>query len=163
MHWLTEIIVIVSIVLGGFLWHRYDVHSSVESARSAWVKEQAAEVKRIEDQAKFATKELQDKVKEIENAKSKDKAAADLKYANLLSWVQHLPSSSPEVSPGNPYHQQGRPEDVIGELRRSDAERLADYSRTTETLRINLQACYQQYDDVKTTIDTFRSSNSGSK
>lgn len=158
MHWFAEIIVIVSIVLGGFLWHRHDVSSSVEAARSVWVKEQAAQVEIIENQAKFATKALQDKVEEIENAKAKDKAAADLKYANLLSWVQHLPSSTSEGSARDSGNQQGRPEDVIGELRRSDAERLADYSRTTETLRSNLEACYQQYDDVKTTIDAFRSS-----
>lgn len=153
--------IITGVLSSFYFWHTSEVKIAVTKAETALIKKydkQSALLQQRSNKTSASLKDQQQKTQKEKDAKVKQlNTDFDLFITSLLNRPER-----PEISSNNP-RDSSNPESTKGttgrELYRSDAEFLARYSTKTEQLKIELLACYKQYEDVKGKLDKFRSNN----
>lgn len=158
--WQVKIIIVLTLVFGAYVWHKAEVKIAVNEAVTAIEAQTTKERFKLLDRANEESFKLKEQIAKIEQEKERELQIADTKYKSLVTWVRNLPSTtSGSDSAGSTRDAKDRSEEVIGELRRSNAEALAGYAYQAEELKINLVACYRDYDAVKSARDKFVKEN----
>jgi predicted P-loop ATPase len=103
---------------------------------------------------------LDNKIKDTLKEKQNALQTSTNKYNDLLKWVQSQPfRTNGSTSEGNLIRDTSNPEGTRGVsfngLLQQDAINLVEYAQRTEELKVYLNSCYRQYDDVKSTVDAF--------
>lgn len=159
-NWQIRLAIIGIVLVSLFAWHKVLVHEAVTQATDKLKLEYAQQVFRQVEHAKEESITLRQEKEKNDAQYKKNIAAANDRYNKLSAWVSNLPKySSRSDYSGNTGDTKDRPQDIIGELSRSDGIDLAEYSLKTETLRQGLLACYAQYDSVKEKLDKLRLDN----
>ena len=151
----------VGLVSGGYFWYKGKINTAVKVAVTKVQLDLALQAMKLQDRATEATWKLEENVLTLRKKKDAELKIAITKYDTMAKWVRDLPKSTanPVSSPrgANPAENTGA--DVVGFLHRQDAGDLTKYAKDAETIRLELQACYEQYDFVKTDLDQFRKNN----
>lgn len=155
---------IVLIALAGlFFWYKHEVSMAVQKAEyDTRIEMQRVYEKRIdilENDSKTTQKELEDKISTQRKEKDAQIKIANTKYNNLVSSLSNRPERPSSQSDISRNTNDGKSaEGTTGlQLYRSDAEFLAWFSGQTSRLQTELNFCYKQYDDVRKTLNDFRS------
>jgi len=149
-------VALVSIVLTfAYTWHTNKVNTAVKQATDSIKLELTQKSLKALEHRDSVVLELNQKVKLLDLQTEKQMRAATAKYNSLLADYDSFSrlSKRPEGKPDSS-STYGRTTETteattgsnFGRLYREDAIFLADYARTTETLKVGLVACYQQYD-----------------
>lgn len=153
--------VLASILSYGYFWHKSEVKIEVNKAEMALIEKYKKQNNLLEQKANKATvtlKQNQDKIVKEKDAKIKQ---LDTDINTLIVSLLNRPDR-PKISSNytrNPFNPEDTAKGTGAGLYKPDAEFLAGYASNTERLKIELIACYKQYDEVKTNIDTFRKEN----
>lgn len=157
------LIVIVSVFLS---WHFISLNKAVERTRyetttkiETIYKERIRVLKVDSDKTE---KELRDTIASQQKEKDEQRKLADTKYRALLASVRNRPerpSSRGGVS-SNSGNEKSTGFVAADRLYRNDAEVAIWFASRTEGLKIELQACYKQYDEVKSRLDKFKQEHS---
>lgn len=161
--WQAKLAIVLIVLASLFAWHKHEVSLAVVQATSQMELEYAKEKFKLLDKANTETYALQARSEKLIERKNNEIKNATAQYANLLEWVRKLPANSTSSSdlPTNSNAEENRGSEVIGKLRRKDAENLANYSFRTEELKIELQLCYTTYEEVVKSLEKFRKENYG--
>lgn len=160
LDWKVKLAILAVIISGAYFWHLGEVKVAVNEATHQIEQEHSREIFKLKERSNQASIDLQKKFDN--NLKEKNNALeiTNRKYSDLLEWVRNLPANSGSSIPGNPGDSEARAEEVIAELRRRHASYLARYSLDAEEVRINLVACYKDYDTLKEKLEEFKAANS---
>lgn len=158
--WQVKIVLVLALIFGAYTWHRSEVKIAVNEAVTVIEAQTTKERFKLLDRANEESFKLKEQIAKTKQEKERELQIADTKYKSLVVWVRNLPSatrsSDSTRSTGN---SEDRSEEIIGELRRSNAEALAGYAYQAEELKVNLIACYRDYDAVKAARDKFIKEN----
>lgn len=158
--WQVKVILVLALLFGAYVWHRSEVKIAVNEAVTAIEAQASRERFKLLDRANKESFKLKEQIAKNKQEKERELQIADTKYKSLVAWVWNLPSTtSSSNSAGSTGNSEDRSEEIIGELRRSNAEALAGYAYQTEELKVNLLACYRDYDAVKAARDKFIKEN----
>lgn len=159
--WQVKLALVAALIFGAWMWHKAEVKIAVSEAEQRIELQYAREIFKIKNKANEESIALKGKVetqRKETNAKLKD---ADVRYNDLLAWLQSQSSSTPSNNgvSNNSSNAESTRGTYFGGLYTEDAIALAESSRSAERLKIELLACYKQYDEVKDTLDNFRIKN----
>lgn len=156
--WQFKLVLVVALIFGAWAWHTKEVSTAVSQAEQRIELQYAREVFKLKDRANEESISLKSKILEQQKEKKRELEIANRNYESLREWLRNLPisGSNSTRSTGN---SEDRSEEIIGELHRSNAEALAGYAYQTEELKVNLIACYRDYDAVKAARDKFIKEN----
>lgn len=150
-------VVILSIIVGIFFWHKYEVKVAVNEYAVTHQLEYAKELTRLTEVNVKTKSELENKVKVLKDKKDAEIKTITARYDSIITGLQHRPSRQEYQS--NRPNDTSNPESTKGTtgagLYKEDANFLAGYARDTERLKVELIQCYKQYDDVQTTVNNF--------
>jgi len=156
--WLVGIGIALSALL---YWHNHQVNEAVYQTKVAIALEYNQKLIQLQNKADEVSLGLQDKVKEIEDAKQKSISDINARHRTIVASLQNRPprptSSNPAVSnPGV----EATPTGATG-LQLSDVDGifLSRFSRDTAELQGELKACLGGYADVRTTLLEFQLNN----
>lgn len=157
--------IIIAVSVGMFLglafWHKKQVSQLVTDTQVAMANEYNQRLITLQNKADFATLTLQEQLKEYENAKKIEIGNINERHARLLASVSNRANRPASNSGGPPVP--NNPESPTGAtgagLYKDDAGFLIGYSADAERLKVELNACYFQYDTVKKAYDDFVSTN----
>lgn len=157
MNWEIKLITVLITIACLFGWHRYEIHKSVNIA----VTEQAnIYQKRIDELTIKSLKvesDLKTKVSSIQGEKDAQIKDIDRKYRTTIdSLRQRQERSTASNSTGNSSNAESTKGATGAELYREDASFLAGFARDTEELKVQLNACYLQYDNVREQLNNYR-------
>lgn len=158
--WQVKVILVFALIFGAYVWHRSEVKIAVNEAVTAIEAQTTKERFKLLDRANEESFKLKEQIAKTKQEKERELQIADTKYRDLLHWLRNLPSTTSDSdSTGSTGNAEDRSEEIIGELRRSNAEALAGYAYQAEELKVNLIACYRDYDAVKAARDKFVKEN----
>jgi len=165
---LGGILLFSTLSTGAYFWYKSKINTAVKVAVTSLELEYAKQNLKIKDRAVEATWELEKNVLTLRKERDESIKNADTKYSNLVKWINtnrvrntDQASSGSNVSVANSTGTtEVRPEDYFGILYRQDAINLATFANEAETVRINLLACYNQYDLVRDSLIKFKQDNS---
>lgn len=165
------LVVLIGTGTGLYFWHKSEVRAAVQVAVQGVELEYAKKNLKLKERSDEAADKLSETIYKINKDKDLKVAANEKKYRDLVDWINTLDKStrvrniqgqstgiSSRVS-DNPNDGKGTGEIVIGQLTRQDAKNLAEYGRDAEILRILVNRCYIQYDEVKRSLEEFRDGN----
>lgn len=169
MPWYYQVVIIgtlsLALTLGAKSWHNQAVQSAVNLAVLQNTQEinskYTARLNDLKLQQEINQKVLDSKVQDTLKEKQNALQDSTNKYNNLLEWVRAQPSSTTDdtSSEGNIIRDSRDSESTRSILNngllRKDAIDLAEYAQRTQELKVYLNSCYRQYDEVKGTIDAF--------
>lgn len=165
------LVVLVGTGTGLYFWHKSEVKAAVQIAVQSVELEYAKKNLKLKERSDEAADKLSETIYKINKDKDVKVAENEKKYRDLVDWInatdkstslRNNQSKSPGVSGGvssNPSNGERAGETVIGQLTRQDAKNLAEYGRDAEILRILVNRCYLQYDEVKRSLEEFRDGN----
>ena len=175
---LIKVSLVIGAIAGLFFWHNSVSNEAINKAVTSAVLQNTQEInakyaERLND-LKVEQKLNQEHLDKLTQASLKEKQNAlqnsTTKYNDLLEWLRTQPSitSNDTSSSGNLIRNSGDSESTQGVLNngllREDAVDLIQYAQRTEELKVYLNSCYRQYDEVKGTVDAFtKKHNSGTK
>jgi hypothetical protein len=150
-------VVILSIVIAAFFWHKSEVKIAVNEYAVSQRLEYTKEFTRLTEANAKTKVELAEKVKAIKDSKDAEIKSINARYDAIITGMQHRPSR--QDYRGNITTDTSATESPKGTtgagLYKEDANFLAGYARDTEKLKVELIQCYKQYDDVRTTVNKF--------
>lgn len=155
---LIKIAVIIAVIAGLFLVHKWQVNTAVDKA----VATQKAEYNKLNQSLQNRSLMFECSIKDDVTAitKEKDAKIKDItrKYNTAVdSLRQHSASAS---TPSNPTPDSSNAESIKGVIPKGlladHAEVSLGIARDAEELKYHLNACYQQYDAVKNQLDSYR-------
>lgn len=150
-------VAIISLCIGLFFWHKYEVKVAVNEYAVTHQLEYAKELTRLTEINIKTKSELENKVKVLQENKDAEIKNINARYDSIITGLQHRPSRQEYQS--NSTNNTSNPESTKGTtgagLYREDANFLAGYARDTERLKVELIQCYRQYEDVQTTVNNF--------
>ena len=152
---------VATIVFVGMLfWHK----SEVQESRLKLIQEihQKYEERVIDLKMQSLTVEnsLNLKIKESENAKTKQKAADDKRINSLIASLRDRPDRPSDSSVTGSTSESTTPTGATGlQLYSSDAKFLIGYARDTAELQSELKQCLFDYETVRTTLNQYRKDN----
>ena len=144
-----------------FFWHQYEVKTAVAEATNAVELQYAKEKFKLIDRAQAETFALRDQVDAITKDKNVKVQALNARVATLtrsLSERPERPASNGSV-PGSTSNAESPGFVDASRLYRSDAEVAVWFAARTEGLKVHLETCYRQYDEVKDKLDKFKRDN----
>lgn len=144
-----------------FFWHKYEVKTAVVEATNAVELQYAKEKVKLIDRAQAETFALRDQVDAITKDKNAKIKTLDGRIATLtrsLSERPERPASNGSV-PGSTSNAESPGFVDASRLYRSDAEVAVWFAARTEGLKVHLETCYRQYDEVKDKLDKFKRDN----
>ena len=159
--WQVKLVLVAALIFGAWVWHKSEIKIAVSAAEQRLELQYAREIFKLKDRANEESIALKNRIesqRKTTDAKLKD---ADARYNDLLAWLSAQSGSSTSnigVS-NNPSNTESTRGTYFGGLYTEDAIALAESSRSAERLKIELLACYKQYDEVKDTLDNFRIKN----
>lgn len=159
--WQIKLVIIAALLFGAWLWHKSEIKIAVSAAEQRLELQYAREIFKLKDRANEESIALKNRIesqRKTTDVKLKD---ADARYNDLLAWLsaQSGGSTSNIGVSNNPSNAESTRGTYFGGLYTEDATALAESSRSAERLKIELLACYKQYDEVKDTLDNFRIKN----
>lgn len=157
----VKLVLVAALIFGAWVWHKSEIKIAVSAAEQRLELQYAREIFKLKDRANEESIALKNRIesqRKTTDAKLKD---ADARYNDLLAWLSAQPSSSTSNNgvSDNPSNAESTRGTYFGGLYTEDAIALAESSRSAERLKIELLACYKQYDEVKDTLDNFRIKN----
>ena len=159
---LAVVIAAITLFFGAYTWHQSKVDIAVneaviETQRNADKANLEAE-KKLKDEAKKENDKLKERIGVLESNAKKQTIAADNKYNALRQWVYKLPTYTASKSgiSIDTNNAESRPSDLVGGLSRASAEDIARLGANAEKLKIGLNQCYAQYDEVERTLYEFK-------
>ena len=162
---LAIVTLIISFSISVKVWYNGKINQAVTQAYSTMQLDYAKRYIKLQDRSDEKEITLKNDIDKIRKDRDEKLKNANLQYNALSSWINSLPKqsassagSSGQVS-SNPGDSEDGSKDVIGVIRRQDADDLAKYASDAEEIRLGLLACYAQYDSVKTTLDKFKEEN----
>ena len=160
LDWKVKVAFAFVVITGMYFFHVSEVKIAVNEAVTAIEAQTTKERFKLLDRANEESFKLKEQIAKTKQEKERELQIADTKYRDLLHWLRNLPSTtSGSGSTRSTGNSEDRSEEIIGELRRSNAEALAGYAYQTEELKVNLIACYRDYDAVKAARDRFVKEN----
>lgn len=159
--WQVKLVIVAALIFSAWVWHESEIKIAVSAAEQRLELQYAREIFKLKDRANEESIALKNRIesqRKTTDAKLKD---ADARYNDLLAWLSAQSGSSTSnigVS-NNPSNAESTRGTYFGGLYTEDAIALAESSRSAEKLKIELLACYKQYDEVKDTLDNFRIKN----
>ena len=159
--WKVKLAIIMLVLSGLFFWHQYEVKTAVVEATNAVELQYAKEKFKLIDRAQAETFALRDQVDAITKDKNVKVQALNARVATLtrsLSERPERPASNGSV-PGSTSNAESPGFVDASRLYRSDAEVAVWFAARTEGLKVHLETCYRQYDEVKIKLDKFRLDN----
>jgi len=177
MPWYYQVVIIgtlsLALVLGAKSWHNQVVQSAVTSAVLQNTQEiNSKYTDKLNDlklQQEINQKVLDNKTKDTLKEKQNALQASTNKYNDLLEWVRAQPSSTTNDTSsesnilGYPRDSESTGSILNNGLLRKDAIDLAEYAQRTQELKVYLNSCYRQYDEVKGTVDAFTKKHNGTE
>lgn len=159
--WQVKLVLVAALIFGAWVWHKSEIKIAVSAAEQRLELQYAKEIFKLKDKANEESIALKNRIesqRKTTDAKLKD---ADARYNDLLAWLsaQSGNSTSNNGVSNNPSNAESTRGTYFGGLYTEDAIALAESSRSAERLKIELLACYKQYDEVKDTLDNFRIKN----
>lgn len=155
--WQVKLILLLAVIFGVWTWHRAEVKMAVNEAVSQIEVQQAKESFRLKERSLNTQLELQAKVDKIQKEKDDEISNLKSRVSALSSSLSNRPSrQEPSGVSNNPSNPESTGYVAADRLYRDDAEVLVWFSARTEGLKIALQSCYKQYDEVKETLDKFK-------
>ena len=159
--WKVKLAIIMLVLSSLFFWHQYEVKTAVVKATNAVELQYAKEKFKLIDRAQAETFALRDQVDAITKDKNVKVQALNARVATLtrsLSERPERPASNGSV-PGSTSNAESPGFVDASRLYRSDAEVAVWFVARTEGLKVHLETCYRQYDEVKIKLDKFRLDN----
>lgn len=157
------IIIAVSLAMfaGMALWHKKQVNQVVTRTQVAMADQYNQRLITLQNKADAADITLREKLKEYEDAKKIEIGSINERHASLLASVSNRANRPASNGSGSAVSNNAEsPKGATGAgLFRDDASFLAGFSADTERLKVELNACYFQYDAVKKVYDDFVSTN----
>lgn len=155
------VIVLSSCLTASYFWHKSEVKIAVSKAEIALIAKYKKQSDLLEAKSKKASSKLKDQQQKSDKEKDAKVKQLDTELDAFVAGLLNRPER-PEVTSSNT-RDSSNAESTKGatgaELYRSDAEVLARYATKAEQLKIELLACYKQYDEVKQVLDKFRKDN----
>ena len=160
--WQAKLAIVLIVLASLFAWHKHEVSLAVVQATSQMELEYAKEKFKLLDKANTATVELKDQVAQIEQDKNVKIKALNARVAALTASLSSRPDrpASNGSSAGSTSNSESTGFVDASRLYRSDAEVAIWFAARTEGLKVHLETCYRQYDEVKYKLDKFRLENS---
>ena len=159
--WKVQLAIIMLVLSSLFFWHQDEVKTAVVEATNAVELQYAKEKFKLIDRAKAETFALRDQVDAITKDKNVKVQALNARVATLtrsLSERPERPASNGSV-PGSTSNAESPGFVDASRLYRSDAEVVVWFATRTEGLKVHLETCYRQYDEVKDKLDKFKRDN----
>ena len=159
--WKVKLAIIMLVLSSLFFWHQYEVKTAVVEATNAVELQYAKEKFKLIDRAQAETFALRDQVDAITKDKNVKVQALNARVATLtrsLSERPKRPASNGSV-PGSTSNAESPGFVDASRLYRSDAEVAVWFAARTEGLKVHLETCYRQYDEVKDKLDKFKRDN----
>ncbi len=159
--WQVKLILVLAIISGVYIWHRSEVKIAVNTAvteiENAYSKEKLKLLEKANDET-IALRDRTDKIIKDKDVKIK---TLDTRVANLTLSLQNRPERPASNGSNTGITSNAKsPEGATGlQLYRADGEFLAWFSGQTSKLQVELNTCYNQYDEVKKSLDDFRKNN----
>lgn len=162
---LACITIVVSAGITAKMWYNGKIDAAVKQATISMQLDYAKEYVKLQNKSDEKEVELKAQIDQIRKEKDEKIKIANGKYNVLSAWVDSLPKQSAsdsgsgsQVSSSAGDSEDGS-KDIVGILRRQDAINLAEYGFAAEETRLNLLACYAQYDSVRETLEKFKADN----
>ena len=159
--WKVQLAIIMLVLSSLFFWHQYEVNTAVVEATTQIELQYAREKFKLIDRAQAETFALRDQVDAITKDKNVKVQALNARVATLtrsLSERPERPASNGSV-PGSASNAESPGFVDASRLYRSDAEVAVWFAARTEGLKVHLETCYRQYDEVKDKLDKFKRDN----
>jgi hypothetical protein len=152
----------IGLTTGVYVWYKGKINTAVIVAVTKVQLDLAKQGMKLQDRAAEATWKLQDDVLIIRKQKDAEIQNLNTKYSSLIEWVRSQPKSAGDNNgiSDSPRVAETTGKDSVGVVSRQDAVNLADYAKDAETIRLEVLACYQQYDLLKTALEQFKRENS---
>lgn len=160
--WQTKVAIILIVLASLFAWHKHEVSLAVAQSTAQIELQYSKEKFKLIDKAQTETYTLRDQVEQITKDKNAKIKALDARVAALtasLSSRPDRPASNGSV-PGSTSNAESTGFVDASRLYRSDAEVAIWFASRTEGLKVHLESCYRQYDEVKDKLDKFKRDNS---
>lgn len=150
-NWRIVAAIAVAFFLAGSHWKAYKIGSNhVQSKWDAYTVQVQSETIYLQQQAKDKESQLQADKESLRKAKNAQIAKLDTDLADALSRLRDRPERPSE---GDLSANSGDGQVAGGctgaQLFRSDSELLTRLGRDADELRINLKACYEQYESAR--------------
>lgn len=153
--------IITGVLSSFYFWHTSEVKIAVTKAETALIAKYKEQADLLEAKSKKASSKIKDQQQKSDKEKDAKVKQLDTELDAFIAGLLNRPER-PEVTSSNT-RDSSNAESTKGatgaELYRNDAEVLARYATKAEQLKIELLACYRQYDEVKQVLDKFRKDN----
>lgn len=152
----------IGLSTGVYVWYKGKINTAVTVAVTKVQLDLAKQGMKLQDRAAEASWKLQDNVLIIRKQKDAEIQNLNTQYNTLLKWVRDQPKSTGDSSSISDSTRTAEVagEDSLGVVSRQDAINLAEYAKDAETIRLEVQACYKQYDALKIALEQFKRQNS---
>lgn len=159
--WQVKLGIALLVLAGLFAWHKHEVSLAVVQATSQMELQYAKEKFKLLDKANTATVELKGQVAQIEQDKNVKIKTLNARVAALTASLSSRPDrpASNGSSAGSTSDGESPGFVDASRLYRNDAEVAIWFAARTEGLKVHLETCYRQYDEVKIKLDKFRLDN----
>lgn len=158
--WQIKLILLLALLFGAWTWHRAEVKIAVKEAVAKIEVQQNKENFRLKERSLNTQIELQAKADKIEKDKNNEISNLKSRVRTLTDSLSNRPNRpEPSGIPNNTGDEESTGYMAADRLYRDDAAVAIWFATRTEGLKIELQACYKQYDEVKETLDKFKKDN----
>ena len=142
--------IVVALLLGVTHWRVYNMGTA--SIQVKWDRDRAAQADAIvaaERDARKAEQQLQDNANTFQTERQNEISALRRKHDALIDSLRQRTPRNPGRVPNTPSVAEGGSQCTGAELHREDGEFLVGEAARADALRVELEACYRQYDAAR--------------
>lgn len=156
LNWRIWATIAVAFFLAAGLWKSYSLgKASVQADWNVEKLEQANQSRKLLDKVAADSADLQSQADKTQGDKNEQIQALNLRVDDLNTRLRNRPQRPGGASlPASTGDGKASPGCTGAQLFRSDSEVLARIGRDADELRINLKACYSQYDAARSKFET---------
>ena len=156
--WKAKLFLICLIVSCTYTWHTSQVKQAVQKAEYEIAISYANKYSKLKEQAEIESRELNNRINEINYDKQTKLNSITTKYNDLVISLQHRKDrpSGESSNPGNTSNAESTEGATGLQLYKSDAIFLSWFSGQAARLQAELISCYKQYDEVRDTLNNFK-------
>jgi hypothetical protein len=158
---LTNVAICVLAVAGTYYWHDGKVKQAENKVRVELAQESKRQIDQLTIKALRTESELKDQIRKAEDDKQIQKAIDADRINGLVASLRNRPERRTGESnlPGDSCNCETPSGSTGAGLYKEDGIFLIGEASRAESVKVELLACYRQYDEVKSVMDKFKENN----
>ena len=158
---LTNAAICVLAVAGTYYWHAGKVQEAENQIRVELAQTAKRQIDQLTINALRVESELKDQIRKVEDDKQIQKAIDADRINDLVASLRNRPERRTSESnlPGDSCNCEATAGSTGAGLYKEDGIFLIGEAARAESVKVELLACYRQYDEVKSVMDKFKENN----